>query len=188
MSARSDLRRAPGETALWGLMVDFETVEQLITAAEKIRDAGYTRWDAHTPFPVHGLDRAMGLKGSRLPWIVMAGGTVGCGFGIFLQWWTNAHNYQFAISGKPFWSLPANIPIAFELTVLFSAITAFTSVILLNGLPQLHHPVFTSERFRRVTQDRFFLSIEASDPLFDEQRTLSFLRGLGGTAVERLEV
>jgi hypothetical protein len=181
MSVRTDPRLA-------GYLVEFEGPGDVLAAAERVRDAGYTRWDAHTPFPVHGLDRAMGLRGSKLPWLVMAGGTFGCLFGLFLQWWTNAHNYQFQISGKPFWSVPANIPIAFELTVLVSAITAFGSVILLNGLPQLHHPVFTSERFRRATQDRFFLSIEAADPIFDEQRTAAFLRGLGGASVERLEV
>jgi hypothetical protein len=180
MSAR------PGP-ALVGLLVEFETPGEILAAAEKVRDAGYTRWDACTPFPVHGLDRAMGLRGSKLPWLVMAGGTAGCAFGLLLQWWTNAHNYPFMISGKPFWSIPASVPVAFELTVLFSALTAFGSVILLNGLPQLHHPLFSSERFRRVTTDRFFITIEASDPLFDEPRTSTFLRGLGGVAVERVE-
>jgi hypothetical protein len=171
-----------------GYLVEFEGPGDILAASERVRDAGYTRWDTHTPFPVHGLDRAMGLKPSILPWIVMGGGIFGCSFGLGLQWWTNAHNYKFLISGKPFWSVPANIPIVFELTVLFSALTAFGSALVLNGLPQLHHPVFTSERFRRATQDRFFLSIESGDPLFDEQRTQTFLRGLGGLSVERLEV
>lgn len=173
---------------LAGFLVEFEKPGDILIAATKVRDAGYRNWDAHTPFPVHGMDGAMGLKATRLPWIVMAGGTVGCATGLGLQWWTNAHNYQFMISGKPFWSIPANIPVTFELTVLFSAFAAFLSMILLNGLPQLHHPVFGSERFRRATQDRFFLSVEASDPRFEEERTLAFLRGLGGVGVERLEV
>jgi hypothetical protein len=180
MSARDAGRLA-------GLLVEFETPGEILAAAEKVRDAGYTRWDAHTPFPVHGLDRAMGLRGTKLPWIVMAGGTTGCLFGLGLQWWTNAVNYPFVISGKPFWSIPANIPVMFEITVLFSALSAFLAMILMNGFPQWHHPVFTSERFRRATQDRFFLSVEVEDPLFDESRTTAFLRGLGGVSLERLE-
>ena len=172
---------------LSGFLVEFETPGEILAAAAKVRDAGYTRWDAHTPFPVHGMDGAMGLRATRLPWIVMIAGTIGCATGLGLQWWTNAMNYQFKISGKPFWSIPANIPITFEITVLFSAFAAFLSMLFLNGLPQLHHPVFGSERFRRATQDRFFLSVEASDPRFDEGKTLAFLRGLGGASVERLE-
>ena len=173
---------------LCGLLVEFETPGDILAAAAKVRDAGFKRWDAHTPFPVHGMDGAMGLESTKLPWLVMAGGTCGCATGLLLQWWTNGHNYQFMVSGKPFFSAPAFIPVTFELTVLFSALTAFLSVILLNDFPRLHHPVFSSERFRRVTQDRFFLSVEADDPLFDEQRTSAFLRGLGGVSVERLEV
>lgn len=175
-------------TRLAGLLVEFETVSELKEACERVRDAGYTRWDAHTPFPVHGLDSAMGLRQTVLPWLVFGCGAFGALFGLGLQWWTNAHNYPFLISGKPFWSIPANIPVMFELTVLFSAISAFGSMILMNGFPQWHHPVFSSERFRRATQDRFFLTIEADDPRFDEERTLAFLRGLGGLGVERLEV
>ena len=175
-------------TRLAGFLVEFETPGDILTAAAKVRDAGYTRWDAHTPFPVHGMDVAMGLRATRLPWIVMLGGTVGCLTGLGLQWWTNAVNYAFKISGKPFWSIPANIPITFEITVLFSAFAAFLSMLILNGLPQFHHPVFSSERFRRATQDRFFLSVEASDPRFNEGSTLAFLRELGGASVERLEV
>jgi len=179
---------APASPRLAGFLVEFERPGDILAAAARVRDAGYTRWDAHTPFPVHGLDRAMGLRGTKLPWIVMAGGTFGCGFALALQWWTNAVNYPFLISGKPFWSIPANIPVTFELTVLFSALSAFLGMVLLNGFPQWHHPVFSSERFRRATQDRFFLSVEATDPLFDETRTLALLRELGGTGVERLEV
>jgi hypothetical protein len=180
--------RAAAAPRLAGFLVEFETAGDILAAAAKVRDAGYTRWDAHTPFPVHGLDRAMGLSDTKLPWIVMAGGTFGCLGGLALQWWTNAVNYPFVISGKPFWSIPANIPVTFELTVLFSALAAFLSVILLNGFPRWHHPVFSSERFRRATTDRFFVSIEAEDPLFDESKTPAFLRGLGGLNVERLEV
>lgn len=169
-----------------GFLVEFETPGELITACEKVRDARYTRWDAHSPFPVHGLDKAMGLGPTILPWIVFGAGATGCLVGLGLQWWTNAHNYPFVISGKPFWSIPANIPVTFEITILFAAFGAFLGMLLLNGFPRYHHPVFSSERFRRATIDRFFVSIQVDDPIFDEEATASFLDTLGGTCVERL--
>jgi hypothetical protein len=176
-----------GEARVAGLLLELASAPELARACERVRDAGYTRWDAHSPFPVHGLDRSMGLRSTVLPWLVMGAGVTGAATGIGLQWWTNAVNYQFQISGKPFWSIPANIPVTFELTVLFSAITAFLSMVVLNGLPCFHHPVFSSRRFRRATVDRFFISIEAEDPRFDREKTAEFLRGLGGP-VETLEV
>ncbi len=188
MSALHASRETTEAPRLAGFLAEFETPGDILAAAAKVREAGYTRWDTHTPFAVHGLERAMGLSDTKLPWIVMTGGTIGCLTGLGLQWWTNAVNYPFVISGKPFWSVPANIPVTFELTVLFSALSAFLSVVLLNGFPRWHHPVFSSERFRRSTTDRFFVSIEAEDPLFDESKTQVFLRGLGGVGVERLEV
>lgn len=177
-----------GEKRLFGFLVEFENEHDLESACERVRDAGYTRWDAHSPFPVHGLDVKMGLRPTVLPWLIFGGGATGCLVGLGLQWWTNAENYPLIISGKPFWSIPANIPITFELTVLFAAFTAFLGMLILNGFPRLHHPVFTSERFRRATIDRFFLSIEAEDPSFDEEGTAMLLRELGGSHVERLEV
>jgi hypothetical protein len=173
---------------LAGYLVEFTTPDALIHACEKVRDAGFTRWDAHTPFPVHGLDAAMGVRRTILPFVIFAAGVTGASFALFLQWWTNAQNYQFVISGKPFWSIPANIPVTFELTVLFSAFAAFFGMLGFNGLPRFWHPVFTSERFRRATTDRFFVSIEAEDPKFDAHNTPSFLAGLGGHAPEKLEV
>jgi hypothetical protein len=170
-----------------GLLLELASAAELARACERVRDAGYTRWDAHSPFPVHGLDRAMGLRSTVLPWLVTGAGLTGCVTGLGLQWWANAVNYRFVISGKPLWSIPANIPVTFELTVLFSAIAAFLSMILLNGFPRWHHPVFSSRRFRRATVDRFFVSVEAEDPRFDDEKTAEFLRGLGGH-VETLEV
>ena len=171
-----------------GYLAEFETPEALVRACERMRDAGFTKWDAHTPFPIHGLDRAMGLQPTILPYVIFAFGITGAAFAIFLQWWTNAHNYPHVISGKPFWSLPANIPVAFELTVLFSAFAAFLGMLASNGLPRFFHPVFTSERFRRATNDRFFVRVDADDPRFDAQKTASFLNTLGPAALEKLEV
>ena len=164
----------------YGLLVEFDNVDDLIEGAETVRDAGYTKWDAHTPFVVHGLDRAMGIKPTFLPFLVLVGGFVGLAGGIGLQWWTNAVDYPFLISGKPLFSLPANIPVAFETTILIAAITALVGMLGLNRLPQLYHPLFTSNRFRKATDDRFFISIEASDPIFDAETTRELLEGLDG--------
>lgn len=172
---------------LHGVLAEFETVDDLVRAAREVRDAGYRRWDTYSPFPVHGMIEAMGMKDSVLPWIVLAGGVAGCLGGLALQWWTNAVNYPFLISGKPLFSLPANIPVAFETTILLSALAAVGGMFFLNDLPRFHHPVFRSERFRKVTDDGFFLGIEATDPLFRLEETERLLKGLGATNVERLE-
>lgn len=169
------------------LLAEFETPEAILAAAERVRDEGFTRWDAHTPFPVHGLDEAMGLKTTRLSWFVMACGLTGAGGGLLMQWWMNAVDYRYVISGKPFFSVPANIPVMFEMTILLSALGAFLGMLLFNGLPALYHVVFTNRRFARATADRFFITIESADPAFDLTRTDAFLRSLGATAVERLE-
>jgi hypothetical protein len=178
---------AVAEAGLFGLLVEFRTVEGLLSACEKVRDAGYTRWDAHSPIPVHGLDEAMGIRATRLPRVVLAGGVFGALGGLALQWWTNGVNYAYRISGKPFFALPPAIPITFEMTVLFAALGAVGGLIVANGWPHLYHPLFTSAAFGRVTTDRFFVSIEAGDPLFDREKTRAFLESLGGERVEEVE-
>lgn len=172
---------------LYGYLVEFDNPGHLLDAAEIVRDAGFTRWDCHTPFPVHGLDDAMGVRGTRLPWLVLGGGLTGLALALLLQWWMNAVDYPFMISGKPFFGLPAATPIAFELTVLLSALTTFFGMWALNGLPRHHHPLFNSARFARATADRFFISLEASDPEFHPERTRTFAESLGGLAVEAVE-
>ena len=173
--------------ALYGYLVGFDKVDELLTAAAKVRDAGYTRWDAHTPFVIHGLDAAMGIKKTVLPYIVFLAGLTGTAAGILLQWWTNAVDYPFLISGKPLFSLPANIPVAFETTILFAAISALVGMLALNGLPQLTHPLFANRSFKRVTDDRFFISIEARDPLFDTAKTRELLESVSDQPVEEIE-
>ncbi len=177
---------APEDLKLHGMLAEFDNVDDLLHACEKVRDAGYRKWDAHTPFPVHGIDGAMGIKPTILPWIVLGGGLTGLGAALLMQWWMNAVDYPFLVSGKPFFSLPASIPVCFELTVLLSALTSFLMALMLNMLPQLYHPLFRSERFKRATDDRFFVSIEASDPAFEEQRTGALLRGLSRYPVETI--
>jgi len=172
--------------ALYGLMVEFENVWDFMPAVKKVRDAGFKHWDVHTPFPVHGMDDAMGIRGTRLPWIILLGGLTGLFLATLMQWWMNAVDYPFVISGKPLFGIPANIPVMFELTVLFSAFATFFGMWGLNGMPRLYHPLFNSERFRRATQDRFFIVVEARDPRFDIDKTRALLADLGGTVVEEI--
>lgn len=170
-----------------GVLAEFVTEAQIQSAAAEVRDAGYRRWDTHTPYPVHGLERAMGMRASPIPWLVLGAGTTGCLLAIWMQWWMNAIDYPVVVSGKPAWSIPATIPVTFELTVLFSAFGAFFGMLFLNGLPRFYHFVFLSERFKRVSSDRFFISIDARDPTFSAHETPMFLKGLGAASVEVLE-
>lgn len=172
---------------LYGFLVGFDKVDELLVGATKVRDAGYTCWDAHTPFVIHGLDAAMGIKKTVLPYIVFLAGLTGTCAGILLQWWTNAFDYPYLISGKPLFSLPANIPVAFETTILFAAISALVGMLALNGLPRLSHPLFANRSFKRVTDDRFFISIEARDPLFDPAKTRELLQSISDQPVEEVE-
>jgi len=167
-----------------GLVAEFDGPEALLAAAAKIREAGYSRFDAHSPFPVHGMERAMGIRPTILPWLVLGAGILGGAAALLLQWWTNAVNYPLVISGKPLFSLPANIPVTFELIVLFSAFAAFGGVLVLNLLPQYWHPAFSAKRFVRVTSDGFFISVEAEDRMFDPVLTKRLLESLGAVAVE----
>jgi hypothetical protein len=173
--------------AVWGLLAEYDNAGDLMRAAEQVRDAGFQRWDCHSPFPVHGLDRAMGLRDTRLPWVVLGAAVAGVGTAMLMQWWMNAVDYQLVIGGKPIFSLPANIPVAFELTILFSATTAFLAMFAFNKLPQFYHPAFRSRAFKRATNDRFFITIEAADPRFDLQRTEELLRFTGSCNIEQLE-
>ncbi len=171
----------------YGVVAEFTTAAELYHACEKVRDAGFTKWDAHTPFPVHGLEKAMGLPRSPLPWIVLVMGLTGAAAGFGLQWWVHASAYPLVISGKPFFAWPAMIPITFEVGVLFAAFGAVFGMFALNRLPMHHHPLFQSKLFERVTDDRFFISIESWDPRFDSSATAQMLKSLGAANVELVE-
>ncbi len=179
--------RTDAKGSLWGLLAEYETVPSVLDAATRVREAGYTHFDVHTPIPIHGLDEAMGIKVSRLPWLAFGGGAAGATAGLLLQWWTNAVDYPFIISAKPYFGLPAAIPVTFELTVLLAAIGAFAGMLVANGLPQFHHPLFRVERFRRASSDRFFISVEARDPKFDAASTRALLEASGGAPVVEVE-
>jgi Protein of unknown function (DUF3341) len=171
----------------YGMLAEFATPRDLYHACERVRDEGFTRWDAHTPFPVHGLGKAMGLKPSPLPWIVLVMGLAGAGLGFLLQWWVHVEAYPLVISGKPYNAWPAFIPITFELAVLFAALGAVLGMFGLNRLPMHYHPLFKSKVFERVTDDAFFISIESWDPRFDVSATGKLLESLGARRVELVE-
>lgn len=171
----------------FAVLAEFETPQAIYKACEQVRDAGYQDWDSFTPFPVHGLDKAQGLKSSFLPWIVLCVGLTGTATAIALQYWVHTGGYPLIISGKPLAAWPAYVPIIFELSVLFSAFATVFGMLAINGLPRLNHPLFNSERFERVTDDRFFIAIESTDPKWSDQDTWAFLEGLGATHVEFVE-
>jgi mono/diheme cytochrome c family protein len=188
MSAPSEPmnQTAPAEDKLYGLLAEYDSPGALVEAAKAVRSAGYEKFDCHSPFPVHGIDPAMGIRWTILPILVFGGGVTGLLGGVLLQWWANAYEWPWIVSGKPFFSLPAAIPITFELTILLSAFTAFLGMWGLNKLPQLWHPLFSSERFGKASTDGFFVSVEAHDPHFDPQKTAEVLRAAGATAVEQV--
>lgn len=171
----------------WGLLAEFDTASEVYHAAEKVRDAGFNQWDAHTPFCVHGMDDAMGLGPSKLPYISLVMGLMGLAFGVLLQTWVSTTEYPMIISGKPLNSMPAFVPLIFEFSILFAALGTVFGMFFLNRLPMLHHPLFQSERFERVTDDKFFISIESTDSKFDTLTTAAFLREIGAKHVEVIE-
>lgn len=172
---------------VYGVLAEFSGPVELLQAAKKVREAGYHRFDCHSPFPIHGMDGAMGLKRSPVGFIAGICGTIGGLGGFALQWWSSSIAYPMVIAGKPFNSYQAFVPVTFGLTVLFAALGAVISMLVLNRLPQWFHGVFYSPRFERVTDDGFFVSIESEDKLFDEQKTRTFLESIGGTHVEVLK-
>jgi len=167
-----------------GVLARFANPAELINAAKKVRDAGYEKFDCHSPFPIHGMDDAMGLKRSPLGFIVGAMTLTGASLGMLLQWWTASIEYPLIISGKPFFSWQAFIIVTFALFVLFGAFGAVFGMFHLNRLPRLHHPLFYSDNFAKVTDDGFFVSIEVEDAKFDEKQTAEFLTSIGGVDVE----
>jgi Ni/Fe-hydrogenase subunit HybB-like protein len=171
----------------YGVLAEFATPAALYHACEKVRDAGFTRWDAHSPFPIHGLSKAMGLRRSTLPWIVLVMALTGGILGFLLQWWVHTQAYPLVISGKPFFTWPAFIPVTFEVSVLFGALGAVFGMLGLNRLPMHNHPLFTSKVFERASDDTFFISIESWDPRFDKAGTAAMLKSLGARSVELLE-
>jgi hypothetical protein len=166
----------------YGVAAEFETPDDLVNAARAARERGYRRLEAYTPYPIRELDDVLPMT-NYLPAVVLAAGAVG-GFGAFyLQFGIAALVYPLNIGGRPLNSWPQWIPIIFELTVLFAACAAFFGMLFFAGFPAVYHPLFRIPSFRRVSDNGFFLCIEARDPRFDAVETPRFLRSLAATSV-----
>lgn len=171
----------------YGLLAEFSSAQALLNAAERVRAAGYTKTDAFSPMPIHGLAEALGFNERRIAPVVLCGGLAGLIGGYGLEYWTQVIAYPLNIGGRPYHAWVNFIPPAFETTILFASFAAVISMIAFNGLPRPYHPVFNAARFLRASQDKFFLVIEAEDPKFDAQGTTTFLSSLHADAVVQLE-
>ena len=180
MSHGTDALPATGN---YGLMAEFDTAEALLHATEKTTDAGYTKTDAFSPFPIHGLFDALKITERKVAPMILIGGLAGLAAGVGLEYYTQVIAYPMNIAGRPFWAWGAYIPPAFETTILFASFTAVIGMFAMNGLPRPYHPVFNVPQFSRASRDKFFLVIESDDPKYDAGTTRAFLQGLGATGV-----
>jgi len=171
----------------YGIIAEFETPADAMHAAEKVRDAGFRKWDVFTPFPVHGMDRAMGLKNSKVGWFSFIGGVTGYTTGMLMIWFMNKFDYPILIGGKPLFSPFSAFPPSYELTILLGAFGALGGMLLLNRLPRLNHPLLKHKRFELVTHDKFFVVIETADPKYSETETRKLLESTGSKRIEVVE-
>jgi hypothetical protein len=171
----------------YGLIATFDTPGAVLRAAAQVRDAGYKNWDCITPFPVHGLDSAMGVGRSRVPRISLIGGITGFCTGMSMIWFMDRFDYPLTVGGKPFFSPLFAFPVSYELTILFTAFATIGGMFFLNGLPMHHHPVLHYENIRRGTDDLFFIVIERSDPRFNPETTRALLERVGGQDIAELD-
>lgn len=177
-----------GAKRIYGMLAKFETPEALVAAADRAYQAGYRKMDAYTPYPVEGIDRALRLKPSPLPYLIFLGGLTGAVGGFAMQAFATVYDYPLNIGGRPLFSWPTYIPITFETTVLFAALAGVLGLFVFSQFPQPYHPVFRSEDFQsHASQDGFYLGIEASDLQFNLDGTRQLMRELGSTLVEELE-
>lgn len=174
---------------VYGYLAEFKSASALYKAAEKVREAGFKKWDCYSPYPIHGLDGAMGLKRSILPWFVFFGGMTGTATAFALQYGTQVMIYPTLVQGKPIniFTVPAFFPVMFELTILFAGFATLFGLLALIQLPRLNHPLFASRQFHRATDDGFFIAIEARDPKFSPNATRDLLSDIGGANIELVE-
>ncbi|MBT3483019.1 MAG: DUF3341 domain-containing protein [Opitutales bacterium] len=178
-----------------GLIAKFDTPADIMHAAEKVRDAGFKKWDVITPFPIHGMDPAMGLKRSVVGRFTIVGGTIGLTTGMLMIWFTGGselslpfmEGYKLIVGGKPYFSPQFAFPVSYELTILFSAFASIGGMFILNKLPRHHHPVLKYKDVAQSSNDKFFLYIENEDPQFDDEKTRAFLNDLEPVEVGELE-
>ncbi len=180
----------------FGLIAKFDTPADIMHAAEQVRDAGYKSWDVITPFPIHGMDGAMGLRRSIVPRFTICGGTVGFIAGMSMIFITSATSwnvpsnwagYELIVGGKPLFSPQFAFPVSYELTILFSAFAAIAGMFILNKLPMHYHPVLKMEKVAESSDDKFFLYIEKGDPQFDPAKTRAFIESLHPVEISDLE-
>lgn len=172
---------------IWGVIAEFENPARLYEAAGYAQQEGYLKYEAWSPFPIHGIEKPMKLPGSKVPWVTLAGGLTGLSIATAMQWWMGGIDYPIVIGGKPLFTWEPSVPIMFELSILLSAFGTVIGMLVLNGLPKPSHPLDKYEPFRRVTDDKFFITIEASDPRFDIDTAKAFLVEHGGTNVAEVE-
>lgn len=172
---------------LYGVMAEFPNPAATLSAAERVRDAGFTKWDVYAPFPIHGIEVSMGLKASKVSRFVGMGALVGVGGAMLMQWWMLAVDYPMVIGGKPLFAWEQYLPVTFELGILLGSISAIAGMFVLNKLPMPYHPLAKKERFLRVSDDRFVIAIEAGDPKFDAGGVRRLLEDAGGTNIDEVE-
>ena len=168
------------------MVAEFDNPRELLHAAKSVRDAGYLKFETYSPFPIHGMDKAMRLKDSKLGWVVIVGALIGAIGGFSLQAWASTTAYRFVISGKPFLSAEAYVPVTFESMILFTGFTTFFGLFAMSKLPQFYHLIFKHKTFYKASSDGFFLSVDGDDVQFSEGSTMEFLSKLGGKNIEHL--
>jgi hypothetical protein len=173
--------------APYAIVAEYGTPDEILKAANTLRKAGYKKVESYTPFPVHGMDEAIGYKDQRIPWIVFMGGLTGAVLGFSLQYYTAVWDYPLNIGGRPLMSIPSMIPVTFECTILFASIGAVVGMLGMSLLPQPYHPIFNTPNFRRCSQDRFFLAVEVNDPKFDDVETKALLESTSPLNVAKVE-
>ena len=171
---------------LYGVLAEFANPADVIHACVIVRDAGYRNWDMHTPFPIHGMEEAMGIKRTKLPLFAAVVGLSATALGFLMQFYMTV-DYKMVVQGKPYTAWEPLVPITFELGILFTAFATIIGMLALNGLPRHHHALFSSKRFLDCSDDKFFIAIESRDPQFDPTLTRDLLRGAGATTIELVE-
>jgi hypothetical protein len=177
----------PETTRTYALLAEFETAADVMNAAVKVRDAGFRRWDVHTPFPIHGMDDAMGLRNSNVGWFTFFGGATGFTAGMLMIWWMNKWNYPIVVGGKPLFSPLFAFPVSYEMTILLASFGTLFGMLFLNRLPKLYHPLLKNRSFAKVTHDRFFIVIECDDPRYSNVGTRQLLEEAGSKRIEMVE-
>jgi hypothetical protein len=166
------------EAALYGLLAEFPSADSLCAAARHVREHGYTRVEAYSPFAIEGLDEIVGADKGWIAPLTLLGGLLGGAGTYFLQWYAAVVDYPIDIGGRPLHSWPAFIPATFEITILGAALAAVVTMLVANGLPRLHHPLFEVEEFELASRNRFFLCLPARDPVFAPGPARDLLAGL----------